>query len=150
MPATLAPERLLRPTAVVAAYPLVAEAAVGGLLLALAEAGIPTTIVVIAPRQFPGPDPSDRTPERALAALRESATAFGAGIELLDFSRQTIRDDPVAAAQLGQVLRRRRPRNLLTHTGRSQNPDYFGHCRDRLARRGAGAVWRRVDRRCAP
>jgi LmbE family N-acetylglucosaminyl deacetylase len=109
---------------VVAAYPLAAEVEVGGLLLALAEAAIPATIVVLAPRLLPGSDLSDAAPERALAALNESAQAFGADIEPLDFSQQTIRDDPVAVAQLGQILRRRRPRNLITHSRLSPNPDY--------------------------
>lgn len=109
---------------VVAAYPYAAEVAVGGLLLALAEAGIASSIVVLAPRLLAGPELPDATPERALAGLHESAAAFGAGIEALDFSQQTIRDDPVAAAQLGQILRRRRPRNLITHPSTSPNPDY--------------------------
>ena len=124
MPVTLAPDRLARPTAVVAAYPFAAEVGVGGLLLALAEAAIPVTIVVLAPRLLPGPGPTEASPERALAGLTESAAAFGAAIETLDFSQQTVRDDPVAAAQLAQILRRRRPRNLLTHPRRSPNPDY--------------------------
>lgn len=124
MPATLAPDRLARPTVVVAAYPFAAEVAVGGLLLALAEGKIAAAIVVLAPRLFPGPEPAAAAPERALAALNESAAAFGADIETLDFSQQTIRDDPVAAAQLAQILRRRRPRNLITHAGGSPNPDY--------------------------
>ena len=123
MPATLAPDRLARPTVVVAAYPFAAEVAVGGLLLALAESAIPATIVVLAPRLFPGPGPSGSAPERALAGLDDSAAAFGAGIELLDFSQQTVRDDPVAAAQLAQILRRKRPGNLITHSRRSPNPD---------------------------
>lgn len=124
MPATLAPDRLTRPTVVVAAYPHAAEVAVGGLLLALAESAVAATIVVLAPRLFPVSEPTDASSERALAALYESATTFGAGIETLDFSQQTIRDDPVAAAQLGQILRRLRPRNLITHPGSSPNPDY--------------------------
>ncbi|MDE2862077.1 MAG: hypothetical protein OXL33_01325 [Chloroflexota bacterium] len=123
MPATLAPDRLLRPTMVVAAYPYAAEVAVGGLLLALAEASVAATIVVLAPRILAGPDQPDDSSERAFVGLTESAAAFGAGSEVLDFSQQTIRDDPVAAAQLGQILRRRRPGNLITHPGRSPNPD---------------------------
>lgn len=109
---------------VAAAYPYAAEVAVGGLLLTLAEAGIASTIVVLAPRLLAGPESPDESPEGALAGLQESAAAFGAGIEALDFSQQTIRDDPVAAAQLAQILRRRRPRNLITHPSTSPNPDY--------------------------
>ena len=124
MPATLAPDRLARPTVVVAAYPFAAEVGVGGLLLALAEAAIAATIVVLAPRLLPGPGPADADPDRARPALVESATAFGAGLETLDFSHQTVRDDPVAAAQLAQILRRRRPGNLITHPASSPNPDY--------------------------
>ena len=124
MPATLAPDRLARSTAVVAAYPFAAEVGAGGLLLALAQAAIPITIVVLAPRLLPGPGRAEGSPERAIAGLAESAAAFGAVIETLDFSQQTIRDDPVAAAQLGQILRRRRPRNLITHPYGAANPDY--------------------------
>ena len=123
MPATVAPDRLARPTVVVAAYPFAAEAGTGGLLLWLAEAGLATAIVVLAPRLLPGPGPTDAEPERALASIAESAAAFGAGLETLDFSQQTVRDDPVAAAQLAQILRRRRPQNLITHPGGSPNPD---------------------------
>ncbi len=124
MPATLAPERLARPAVIVAAYPFAAEIGVGGLLLALARATIPVTIVVLAPRLLPGPERPDAPPERALGALNESAAEFGADIETLDFSQQTIRDDPVAVAQLAQILRRRRPGNVLTHPAGSANPDY--------------------------
>ena len=110
---------------VVAAYPYAAEVAVGGLLLALAEAGIASSIVVLAPRLLAGPDQPDASLRNGHSpGSTESAAAFGAGIEALDFSQQTIRDDPVAAAQLGQILRRRRPRNLITHPSTSPNPDY--------------------------
>ena len=123
MPVTLSTERLARPTVVVAAYPFAAEIGVGGLLLSLAAAGLATAIVVLAPRLLPGPGSNDADPERALASIVGSAAAFGAGIETLDFSQQTVRDDPVAAAQLAQILRRLRPRNLMTHPGSSPNPD---------------------------
>ncbi len=123
MPVTLSLDRLARPSVVVAAHPFAAEVGAGGLLLWLAEAGLATTIVVLAPRLLPGPGSNDAEPERALASIAESAAGFGAGIETLDFSQQTVRDDPVAAAQLAQVLRRLRPRNLMTHPVSSPNPD---------------------------
>ena len=136
---------------VVAAYPYVAEVAVGGLLLALAEAGIASTIVVLAPRLFAGTGVAGCGAGRgARRTIHESAAAFGAGHRSARFlsadhprrpgRRGPARTDPAAAAPPEPD---HPSLNLLSESR------LRGRVRDSLARRGAGPVRRWFDRRRA-
>ncbi len=76
-------------------------------MAAPAIAATPASVVALAPRLLPGEGRDALLPERKIESLQESAAAFAASVKTFDFSRHTIRGDPLAAAQFGQIPRRR-------------------------------------------
>ncbi len=109
-------------TVVVAAYPLEAEIACGGLLLAHSPSN-PPTIVVMVERLLPG---RRLPPDRAEETTANSAKQFGCRLTTLGFSEQTVRDDPVAAIRLAQILREADVQLVITHHRLDANPDHAG------------------------